>query len=200
MKEVLITQLRNTETNIDAFREASDKLASLLAIESAKFIIKKQTLIQGTLCQTSGLIYNQKVCLIPILRSGLVLLYPFLKFFSDASVGFFGINRNEKTFLPKLYYEKLPKISESEVVFLLDPMLATSGSASLAIDTLVKKGIKAQNIKVISIIASDVGIKTLEHNYPEVEILAAKVDEGLNDKMYIVPGLGDFGDRYFGTI
>jgi uracil phosphoribosyltransferase len=135
------------------------------------------------------------VVLVPILRAGMALLPAFLALFPEAPIGFFGIKRDEKTALPHLYYEKLPSIAETDTVFLLDPMIATGGTACLALKLLKQKG--AKEIFLFAVIGATIGMKKVEHEHPEVKMLVAAEDPELNAQKMIVPGLGDFGDRYF---
>jgi uracil phosphoribosyltransferase len=199
MKDILVSQLRNKNTTIEDFRKAADKLAEILAIESCQFLEKHNKQITTPICQTVGTFIDSKVFLIPILRAGLVFLPAFLKYYPDSKVGFLGIKRDEATALPQRYYEKLSNLELQDSIFILDPMIATGGSALLAIEMLKNKGIKEERIKVIAMIASKEGALHLKTIYPLVELLIATIDDGLNDHKFITPGLGDFGDRYFGT-
>jgi uracil phosphoribosyltransferase len=199
MKNVLITQLRDKNSSIDLFRSASDKLADILAFESSCFIKKYHKEVASPVSTTKGVYFSKAIFLLPILRSGLVFLPAFLRYYPYAKVGFLGIKRDEKTFDAHIYYKKLTNVEDDDTVLILDPMLATGGSASLAIEALKNQGIEEQNIKLISIIASEEGLSFIKKQHPLVETLIATVDKDLSDRKYIKPGLGDFGDRYFGT-
>lgn len=182
MKEALLTLLRDQSIDEKQFRKAADQLCELLAADAAKSAKK------------------ESVVLVPILRSGLVLLPPFLRHFEEARVGFFGMRRDHETFKPILYYENIPPLDKKDKIFLLDPMLATGGSTLLAIQNLVQKGADTSRITLISLIAAPEGLTAVQKAFPQVKISTVAVDEKLNARKFIVPGLGDFGDRYFGTI
>lgn len=200
MKDILITRLRDKNTTLEGFRSAANQLADLIAIESCSFIEKKYDTILTPIDKTQGTFLNKKIFLLPILRAGLIFLPSFLKYYPSAKVGFLGIKRDEKTALPHLYYEKLSNLDTNDVVFILDPMIATAGSSLLAIEILKKKGLNESQIKLIAIIASKEGILRLKTQYPSIETSVAAIDNELNNDKYITPGLGDFGDRYFSTI
>jgi uracil phosphoribosyltransferase len=199
MKEALLTTLRNKHTRPTEFRCAADKLAELLAAEVALQIEQEEISIETPLGPTTGYQVKGDIILVPILRAGLALLTPFLRLFNEAKVGFFGIRRDEATAYPELYYEILPRMNGHETILLLDPMIATAGSALLSIDRLVAKGIPASSIKLVGVISAPEGIEALHSQYPDVGITVVAQDERLNAQKFIVPGLGDFGDRYFGT-
>ena len=140
---------------------------------------------------------KNKVVFIPVLRAGLALLDPAIRFIPNAGVGYFGLQRNEETAQPEFYYQKLPDMKDAEV-FILDPMLATGGSSAYVIDALLKMPIKS--VTMVSIICAPEGVKYLQERFPTVHIYTTALDEKLNEKKFIVPGLGDFGDRYHGTV
>ena len=181
MKEYYLNQLRDRTISIVHFREASASLSKLIALEVS--------------LEAHG---SQKIILVPILRAGLSLLASFQDSFIEAPIGFIGIKRDEKTALPRLYYENLPPISPEDHVLVLDPMLATGGSANLALDLLKTKG--AKSVTLVTILAAPEGIQWIKERHPKVHIYTVAIDKGLDAQKYIVPGLGDFGDRYFGTI
>ena len=139
---------------------------------------------------------SDEVVAIPVLRAGLGLLAPVLELLPRVSVGYIGLERDEETAVARIYYNKLPKL-EGKVPLLLDPMLATGGSAAQALDLIKEAG--GVDPRFICVVAAPEGVKVVEERHPEVHIYTAALDEGLNDKAYIVPGLGDFGDRLFGT-
>jgi uracil phosphoribosyltransferase len=182
MKEHFLTILRDRSIDCLAFRAAAAKLSELIASEIGAQI--------GP---------NKRIILIPILRAGLALLPPFQKMFANAPIGILGIRRDEETALPHLYYEKLPRLAPNDRILLLDPMLATGGSASLALDRLEAHGANLSRTTLVGVIASQEGFKAVKKHCPQVHIYTVAIDEKLDFKKYIVPGLGDFGDRYFGT-
>jgi uracil phosphoribosyltransferase len=137
------------------------------------------------------------VVAVPVLRAGLGMLDAFLELVPQAQVGYFGLERNEETAAARRYYEKVPRDLGSAVVFLLDPMLATGGSAAMAVDGL--RGLGARQVRLLSIVAAPEGVAHLEAMVPDAVVYTAALDRGLNDRKYILPGLGDFGDRLFGT-
>lgn len=199
MKRALITILRDRNSTIEQYRQATDQLATVLAVESDVLLPKAAMFVDTPLTHTHGVRFKNEVVLVPILRSGLVLLPPFLRFHPHATIGFVGARRNEKTAVAELYYSKLPPIGTSESILILDPMIATGGSASLAVQTLVKAGAKETQMTLISFIAAPEGINRFQKEHPGVNLVVAQVDEGLDERKRIVPGLGDFGDRYFGN-
>lgn len=181
MKAELLDQLRDRKISIENFRKISLTLSKLIALEIFQRIDPEQ-----------------RVVLVAILRAGLVLLPAFQDQFMGAPIGLIGIRRDEKTALPHLYYEKLPPLPGSSHILIFDPMLATGGSANLAINLLKAHG--KHRMTLISMIAAPQGIELIQKGHPEVSQYTASIDKGLDQKKYIVPGLGDFGDRYFGTI
>ena len=199
MKQQLMAILRNRETTMERFREATERLAEVLAAESAAYIPKKTISVCTPLEETTAEVIDGQVVLVSILRAGLTFLPSFLKFYPSALIGFVGARRNEATAIPELYYKKLPPISSKNPVLLLDPMLATGGSCCLAIRLLLEAGASESQITLISAVAAPEGIKHLKEEHPEVHVIVAQTDERLNDKKFICPGLGDFGDRFFGT-
>lgn len=196
----MISTLRQEKTSLKDFREAADRLATLLAAESGKELPRKKIEIKTPLESTEGEVLLHEPLLVPILRSGLTLLPAFLQFYPKAPVGFVGMKRDEATAIPKLYYKHLPTLTKETPVFLLDPMIATGGSASLAIEELKKEGALEKNISLIACVASPEGVQYLEKTYPELSLHIAELDQGLNKSKFIVPGLGDYGDRYFGEV
>lgn len=182
-----LSTLRDKKTLTKEFRRASRDITIILAKETARRLRKEQVTDTG------------KVVLVPVLRAGLALLPIFLETFPSARVGFIGLKRNEKTFKVKKYYQHLPRISKSDRIIVLDPMLATGGSAVVTIEEIIKNGAREENILFVGVISSPEGLNTLAKKFPRVDTVIAVNDQGLNKKKYIVPGLGDFGDRYFGT-
>lgn len=199
MKKTLITVLRDRNSSIEQFRLATEQLGTVLAVESDALFPKTTIFVETPLAHTHGVCFKHESVLVPILRSGLVLLPPFMRFHPGASVGFIGTRRDEKTAIPELYYAKLPPFTSDNPILLLDPMIATGGSAALAVKVLKAAGAVEKQITLISFIASPEGITQFQKECPEVGLVVAQVDEGLDDQKRIIPGLGDFGDRYFGT-
>lgn len=179
MKEQFLSLLRDRNAPLRQFRAATANLSQLMASEIAH--------------QTR----KQNIILIPILRAGLAILPSFQALFEGAPIGFLGIQRDEKTARPHLYYENLPPFSSQDQILLLDPMLATGGSAHLALDRIRAKG--GVHITLVTVIAAPEGLQAIKTGHPEVRVYTVAVDEGVNAQKFIVPGLGDFGDRYFGT-
>ena len=134
-----------------------------------------------------------------ILRSGITMLQPFLEYFPQATVGVIGMRRDEQTAEPHLYYENIPPLQQDQLVLLLDPMLATGGTTVATLKILTERGIKEENVVFVGIVSAPEGVQNLKVNFPQVKTLIAAEDERLNSDFFIVPGLGDFGDRYFGT-
>lgn len=199
MKDTLITILRDEASSAGDYRRTTKKLGSLLAGEVANFIPKTSYIVNTPLGPARGAAFAFRIILVPILRAGISLLYPFLDYFDEAKIGFIGIKRDEITSIPHSYYQNLPAIHEKDEVIVLDPMIATGGSACLALKLLKEQGIKEEKISLVAIIAAPEGLHRLKTNFPEVRVHVAQVDDKLNSQNYIVPGLGDFGDRYCGT-
>jgi uracil phosphoribosyltransferase len=197
MKESLLTILRDEKTTVEHFRQAAHRLADLIAAEATSLVEEKPKAIKTPLAKAEGMSIHQRIVLIPILRAGMVLVPSFLKYFPDAPLGFFGIRRDETTAAPQLYYENVPPLKSTDLVFLLDPMIATGGTALLSIQHLIDKGIT--KIILVGILGSKEGVEKIKKQHPNVEILVAAKDPELNSRKFILPGLGDFGDRYFGS-
>ncbi len=193
-----IAIIRNKDTNTKQFREVVAELAMLEAYDSFKDVPQEEIEIETPLEKTKQMVIKENsIAIVPILRAGLGMVEGVLTLFPAAKVGHIGLYRDEKTLEPHEYYCKLPKNIENKVVMVLDPMLATGGSASAAISMLKKRGCK--NIKMMNIIAAPEGIRKLASDHPDVEIYVLSVDRCLNENGYILPGLGDAGDRIFGT-
>lgn len=199
MKDVLITTLRDKKTSTAGFRKAADDLAAHLANETMHCLEKQKISIQTPLAKTTGYKIKGEVILVPILRAGLALLPAFLKTFEDAQVGFIGLKRDEKTYEAKLYYKNIPKLSPKDNVLILDPMLATGGSLVEAIRILISAGAKEEKIFYVGVVSVPEGLANLKNNFPKVQTIIAVHDQKLNKNKYILPGIGDFGDRYFKT-
>lgn len=193
-----ITILRDLNSSPEIFRNTVKRISNLLAVEISKDFHLTETVVETPLETTTGYVLSKGVVLVPVLRAGLGMVSGFIEIIPDAKVGHIGIQRDEKTLMPIEYYYKTPNTINASKVILLDPMLATGGSALGAINYLKKNG--AKEIIFACLVASPEGIKKLEENVPEISIFGAAVDRELNDKGYILPGLGDAGDRTFGTL
>jgi uracil phosphoribosyltransferase len=190
--------LRDHTTPTQVFRQLVDELTLLLTYEATKDMATEEVEIDTPLERTSvQRISGKKVAVCPILRAGVGMLDGVLSLISGARVGFIGLYRNEETLEPVEYYVKLPQDIAQRDVILLDPMLATGNSTSAAVETVRRAG--AQSIRLIAIIAAPEGIERLQSEHPDVVIVVASVDRELNDRGYILPGLGDAGDRLYGT-
>lgn len=193
-----ISILRDKETDVKSFRNLIGEIAMLVGYEVTKDLPMENKLIETPLCETMGSFISNQVVLVPVLRAGLGMVDAFLSLVPAAKVGHIGLSRNHETLLPEEYYCNLPKDIAEREVFVLDPMLATGGSASFAIDCIKKRG--ASKIRFIGIIGAPEGVRLLQKNHPDVDIYLATLDEKLNEHGYIMPGLGDAGDRIFGTL
>jgi uracil phosphoribosyltransferase len=190
--------LRDISTPTHLFRELVDELTLLLTYEATKDMATEEVEIETPLERTTGQrISGKKVAVCPILRAGLGMLDGVLSLISGARVGFIGLYRNEETLEPVEYYVKLPADVAQRDVILLDPMLATGNSTAAAVTTVKQAG--ATSVRLIAVIAAPEGIERLHSEHPDVSVVVAAVDRELNEKGYIVPGLGDAGDRLFGT-
>lgn len=188
--------LRDRETEPEEFRELARKLITLLVYEATADLPVRHGSVQTPLKLAPATFVDDEVVAIPVLRAGLGLLGPVLELLPRVSVGYIGLERDEETAVARIYYNKLPKLA-GKVPMLLDPMLATGGSAAQALDLIKEAG--GRNPRFLCVVAAPEGVRVVEQRHPEVRIFTAALDEGLNDRAYIVPGLGDFGDRLFGT-
>ncbi|MDE1548868.1 uracil phosphoribosyltransferase [Jeotgalibaca caeni] len=195
-----LTIIRQTTTGTKDFREVVSEIAMLMAYEVTRDMPLEDVVIETPLVKSvQKQLSGKKVAIIPILRAGLGMVDGFLAMLPAAKVGHVGLYRDEETFEPHEYFVKLPADIAERQLFVVDPMLATGGSAVAAIEALVRRGAKSDNIKFICLVAAPEGVKVLKDTYPEVEIITAALDERLNEQGYILPGLGDAGDRLFGT-
>lgn len=192
-----LTKLRDKNTEPKKFRELIREIAGLLAFEATKDLLITPKKVETPLAVADGFELQEKIGLIPILRSGLGMVEGFWELMPSAEVWHIGLYRDEKTLQPVQYYNKLPVAPSVAVCLILDPMLATGGSATATIDILKKWGVK--RIKFVGIIGAPEGIGEVHKYHPDVSIHLAAVDNHLNEIGYIVPGLGDAGDRQFGT-
>lgn len=188
--------LRDRTTEPEEFRELARKVITLLLYEATADLPVRHGTVQTPLKEAPAIWVEREVVAIPVLRAGLGILGPALELLPRVSVGYIGLERDEDTAVARIYYQKLPNLV-GKVPLLLDPMLATGGSAAQALDLIKEAG--GRDPRMVCIVAAPEGVKVLQERHPEVQIFAAALDEGLNDKAFIVPGLGDFGDRLFGT-
>mgnify|MGYP001235121324 CR=1 FL=1 len=193
-----LTILRKKGTDTTEFRNALRRIAYTLAIEISKKFKLAEMDVETPLEITTGYYLSKSIVLVPVLRAGLSLVNSFLEMMPDARVGHIGLRRDEDTLQPIDYYYKTPKNLESSVVILLDPMLATGGSASAAITYLKEKG--AKDVLLSTLICAPEGVERVYGDHPDVLIYTAALDRQLNENGYILPGLGDAGDRTFGTL
>jgi uracil phosphoribosyltransferase len=189
--------LRAKTTATELFRRSMQELSKLLLAEAARSWSTSPTEVVTPLRSCTGVTLAKRVVLVPILRAGLGMVDGMLPLLPDARIGHLGLYRDETTLRPVTYYSRLPKDLADAQVLLLDPMLATGHSACEAASILKQQGAKA--VQFVCVVACDVGIAEMQRQHPEIQIIAAAVDPELNQSGYIVPGLGDAGDRYFGT-
>jgi uracil phosphoribosyltransferase len=192
-----LTRLRDQRTQPQEFRRLLGEIAALMLYEATRSFAVKKVYVQTPLARTNGFQLEREVVLVPVLRAGLGMLDPILQLIPHARVGFIGLKREEKTLRAMFYHKSLPKNLRDFETILIDPMLATGGSSVAAIDLLVEQG--AKNIRMVNLVAAPEGIETVQKKYPRVPIFTAAVDHKLNEKGFIIPGLGDAGDRLFGT-
>ena len=190
--------LRNKETPVKEFRELVSEIAGLMCYEATRNLPTMEVEVETPICTaTCRMLAGKKLAIVPILRAGLGMVDSIVDLIPSAKIGHIGLYRDPETHKPVEYYCKLPDDIGNRVVFVLDPMLATGGSAVAAIDFLKQHGCK--NIIMMNVIGCPEGIKTVQDAHPDVEMYLAACDEKLNEHAYIVPGLGDAGDRIFGT-
>ena len=192
----LLLALRDRTTPPNVFRGLTKRLTTVLMLEATRDYPTEPRAVETPLEETTGRVLVQPLVAVPILRAGLGMLDAVVEMFPAVRVGYLGLERDEATFQPSEYYAKLPRLDDART-FVLDPMLATGGSAAAALASVKDAG--ASWVGMVSIVASPEGVKALEAAHPDVRIVTASVDRGLNDHAYILPGLGDFGDRLFGT-
>jgi uracil phosphoribosyltransferase len=192
-----LTFLRDRNTPSSSFRTILKRLTTLMAFEVTKDLDLLPKEVETPLETTQGHTLKDEIVIVPILRAGLGMVDAFLELFPEARVGHIGLYRDEETLKPVDYYFKLPKNLDKSIVIILDPMLATGGSICAAVSYLKERG--ANKIKVVSLIAAPEGINKLTNEHPDVQIYIAVLDRQLNSKGFILPGLGDAGDRIFGT-
>jgi len=189
--------LRNKQTAPDAFRRAAIRISVLLAAEALRDVPFTNGTVETPLGPAPARVVSGDVVVVPVLRAGLGMLDAVLELVPRARVGHIGLQRDEMTAVASHYYSKLPAALDRSFVLMIDPMLATGGSAVAALDLIRRAG--ARRIRVICIVAAPEGVELVERQFPDVDIYSPVVDRGLNESKFIVPGLGDFGDRLYGT-
>lgn len=189
--------IRNKVTDTKKFRENVNEIGGLMAYEITRDLLTKEVTVATPICDTTCKVLAKDVIIVPILRAGLGMVDGIQMIIPTAKVGHVGMYRDEETLEPHEYYAKFPEEIKTGTVLVVDPMLATGGSASAAIDAVKKRG--AVDIRFVGLVGCPEGVKRLQDDHPDVDIYLAKQDEKLNEVGYIVPGLGDCGDRLFGT-
>jgi uracil phosphoribosyltransferase len=192
-----LTRLRDKRTQPQEFRRLLGEIASLMVYEATRSFTVRPTAVQTPLAPARGFRIEREVVLVPVLRAGLGMLDSILQLIPNARVGFIGLKREETTLRAQFYHKSLPKNLSRFEVILIDPMLATGGSAVAALDLLAGQG--AKKVRLVNLVAAPEGIRRVRKSYPKLPIFTAAIDRRLNKKGYILPGLGDVGDRLFGT-
>ncbi len=189
--------LRNKTTNTEMFRRHTATVSQILIVEVLNNISTKEIVVETPLASAQGYKVQESIVLVPVLRAGISMLFSAQNFLPWASVGFIGLERNEKTAKAREYYQNIPKNLREKYVLILDPMLATGGSL---IDTISAVQLRnPKKINAVCIVGAPEGIEKLKNEHPDVDLYIATIDSHLDKNNFIVPGLGDFGDRYFGT-
>ena len=193
-----LTIIRDKNVGTKEFREIVDEIASLMAYEVTRDLPVEDVVVETPVAKTTQkTLAGKKLAIVPILRAGLGMVDGIMKLIPAARIGHIGMYRDEESLEPVEYFVKLPEDIDQREVLVVDPMLATGGSAGMAIDALKKRG--ATKIKLITLVSAPIGVETVQKAHPDVDVYTAGLDEGLNEHGYIVPGLGDAGDRLFGT-
>ncbi len=198
LAEHSLTYLRDKSTGPEQYRHHSRIVSQIVAAEITRDLPLVTTEVDTPLERTSGKVLATPVVLVPVLRAGLAMLFAMLDFLPSSQVGMLGLERDEATAIAHAYYEKQPASYQGTKTILLDPMLATGGSALAALDRLKAKG--AEDIRIACIVSCPEGLTAVRSRHPDVVIYTCVIDRQLNSQAYILPGLGDFGDRYFGTL
>ncbi len=189
--------MRDKNTSTYIFKQNLDEIAMLMAYEVSKDFPLKEVPIETPVAKTTGYELDKQIILVPILRAGIGLVDGFRRIMPTAKIGHIGMYRDEETLVPQEYYARFPQGLKDAKVIVVDPMLATGGSASMAIENIKQRG--ATDIMLVCLVGAPEGVAYIEKHHPDVDITLAALDEKLNEKGYIVPGLGDAGDRLFGT-
>mgnify|MGYP000253429916 CR=1 FL=1 len=192
----LLLALRDEATPPALFRNLTERLTTVLMLAATKDLPTVEKTVKTPIEEATGRILAGPIVIVPILRAGLGMLEAVVELFPEVRVGYLGLERDEATFKPSAYYAKLPQMADA-VTFVLDPMLATGGSANAALTAVKKSG--AKEVRMVSVVSAPEGVEALEQAHPDVPVFTASIDRELNSNAYIMPGLGDFGDRLFGT-
>lgn len=193
-----LAELRHRDTDPEAFRRLARRISALLAVEALRDLQTRPVTVPTPVADSTGRRVSTAVVVVPVLRAGLGMLDAVLELIPAARVGHIGLQRDEVTALPSQYYSKLPFDLDRSLVLVVDPMLATGGSAVAALQLLRDAG--GRDLRLLCIVAAPEGIRAVEQSFPDVRIFTPAIDLGLNERKYIVPGLGDFGDRLYGTL
>ncbi len=193
-----LTHLRSKTTDVDKFRRHSDRLCRLLFAEAIRGLEFTSVEIETPLETITSQKLADEIIVVPVLRSGIAMLFGAMELLPKSKIGFVGLARDEETAIASEYYWKLPPIQKNSVVIVTDPMLATGGSILHLLRRVSQE--RCKEMRVVCVISAPEGIKAVHREFPTVQIFTAAIDDHLNDKKFIVPGLGDYGDRYFGTV
>jgi uracil phosphoribosyltransferase len=193
----IMARLRDRQTSSEDYRALTYRISTFLVAEATQNLPTREIEVDTPLEKTMVRRLASRVVAVPVLRAGIGMLQAFVDLVPGTEVGYFGLQRDEETAQARCYYEKVPADLGAAVVYLLDPMLATGGSAAMAVEGLQARG--AKDVRLVSIVAAPEGVELLSQRAPGTEIFTAALDRGLNGRKYIVPGLGDFGDRLYGT-
>jgi uracil phosphoribosyltransferase len=193
----ILLSLRDKHTTPDLFRQMARRISLLLTLEATRDLPQRAATVETPVGPASGQRVGAEVVVVPVLRAGLGMLEAVLELLPRARVGHIGLQRDEETAMASKYYAKFPVGLGESRVLMIDPMLATGGSAVVALDTL--RALGARDLHLLCIVAAPEGVAAVERSHPDVHIYTPVVDQGLNARKFIVPGLGDFGDRLFGT-
>jgi uracil phosphoribosyltransferase len=193
----LLACLRDKNTHPEQFRSMARNLTTLLVLQATYGLRTREETVETPICPTKARMLDQALAVVPVLRAGLGMLEPIVELFPEVAVGYIGLERHEDTAIARSYYSKLPDL-RGRYTLCVDPMLATGGSAAQAISLMKAHG--ADQVTMVCVVAAPEGVHKLQEVHPDVQIITAALDEGLNERKYIVPGLGDFGDRLYGTL
>jgi uracil phosphoribosyltransferase len=193
----IVTRLRDRATTSDDYRALTYRVTTFLVAEATRDLPTREVSVETPLETTTSRRLDTRVVAVPVLRAGIGMLQAFVDLVPGTEVGYFGLERDEETAVARCYYEKVPSDLGEAVVYLLDPMLATGGSAAMAVEGLLARG--AKDVRLVAIVAAPEGVELLTTRTNGTVVYTAALDRGLNDKKYILPGLGDFGDRLYGT-
>jgi uracil phosphoribosyltransferase len=193
----IMARLRDRQTSSEDYRALTYRISTFLVAEATRNLPTREVEVDTPLEKTTVRRLASRVVAVPVLRAGIGMLQAFVDLVPGTEVGYFGLQRDEETAQARCYYEKVPADLGAAVVYLLDPMLATGGSAAMAVEGLQARG--AKDVRLVSIVAAPEGVELLSQRAPGTEIFTAALDRSLNGRKYIVPGLGDFGDRLYGT-